>query len=456
MGARHDNAILQMRLTFKRRLSDFATSKFLRNVVKLVGGTIIGQGVTLAALPILTRIYSPEEYGFAGLFAAIVLCVTAVSTLRYEYAIPIPSRPRGARQVTAAALIAAAAVTTITGVGAVLTVLVLPHFVGLSEWQFVGLLVLAVTAISLFNVGRAWATRKQEFGRLAAARIQQGVAGVGVQIGLGFAGFGVAGLILGQIASQSAGAARLLRLMPTPLLDGVAWAARRYRNFPLYDTWSGLLNVGSAQAPVILFAALFSPVLVGYYAFATRIVAAPISLVGQAAARVFLPHIIEENRSGSGAAAVLKLTSALAYIGFPAFTLLAVLASPLVRILFGEEWVPASMIVSWTALWAGWQLVASPLSVTLIGLEAQKTNTLLQAALFTLRCLAILIGYWQESEKIAIMLFSFASILVYLAFILAVGRLVGIGYFRMIRPLVVPLFVSAVLFGSVQALWPYP
>lgn len=431
-------------------------SPFLRNIAKLVGGTVVGQMVTLAALPVLTRIYSPAEYGFAGLFAAAVLCVTAVSTLRYEFAIPIPSRQRVARQITSAALISALVVMVVVCGGALALSFRLGLPAGLPAWQFIGLLLMAVAAISFFNIGRGWATRKKEFGQLALTRVQQSVAGTSFQIVLGMAGFGTAGLIMGQIVGQSAGAMRLWRLVPRPILEGTFWAARRFRNFPIYDSWSGLLNVASTQAPVMLFAAFFSPMLVGYYVFATRIVAAPISLVGQAAARVFLPHIIEENRSGSGAAAVLKLTSALAYIGFPAFTLLAVLASPLVRILFGEEWVPASMIVSWTALWAGWQLVASPLSVTLIGLEAQKTNTLLQAALFTLRCLAILIGYWQESEKIAIMLFSFASILVYLAFILAVGRLVGIGSFRMIRPLVVPLFVSAVLFGSVQALWPYP
>lgn len=427
-------------------------SPFLRNVAKLVGGTVIGQAITLAALPVLTRIYSPEEYGFAGLFAAIVVCVTAISTLRYDFAIPIPSRLRAARQITAVALIAALAVTLIAGIGAVVVVAIRPVPVGLPGWRFVGLLLLAVAAISLFNIGRGWATRRQEFGRLAAARIQQGVVGTSVQIALGLAGFGTVGLILGQIASQSAGAMRLWSLVPRPLLEGAAWAARRFRNFPIYDSWSGLLNVAGTQAPVMLFAAFFSPVLVGYYALATRLVAAPISLIGQATARVFLPHVVEANRAGSAQAAVLRLTSVLAWISFPAFTLLAALSAPVVRVLFGEAWAPASMIVSWTAFWAAWQLVASPLSVTLIGLEAQRTNTMLQAGLFTLRCLAILIGYWQGSEDMAIALFSLASILVYGAFILAVGRLVGIGPLRMVRPLVIPVFLSGACYGILQAL----
>lgn len=452
MGVSHGSVILQMLLSIRRRLFDLTTSRFLRNIVKLVGGTIVGQAITLAALPVLTRIYSPVEYGYAGLFAAVVVCITAVSTLRYDFAIPIPSRQRVAQQITAAALTAALAVIVVVGGGALAlsAMLILP--VGLPVWQFIGLLLLAVAAISFFNIGRGWATRKKEFGQLAMTRVQQGVAGTSVQIVLGFAGFGATGLILGQIIGQSAGAMRLWRLVPRPLWEGAIWAARRFRNFPIYDSWSGLLNVAGTQAPVMLFAAFFSPVLVGYYAFSTRLVAAPISLIGQATARVFLPHIIEENRSGAAAAAVLKLTSVLACISFPAFTLLAAFSGPLIRILFGETWAPAGMIVSWTALWAGWQLVASPLSVALIGLEAQKTNTILQATLFTLRCLAILTGYWQGSEKMAIMLFSFASILVYFAFILAVGRLVGIGAFRMIRPLVVPLSLSAVFYGSLQVL----
>ena len=46
-------------------------SSFTRNVLTLMSGTTIAQAIPLAISPILTRIYSPEDFGVLALFNTI-------------------------------------------------------------------------------------------------------------------------------------------------------------------------------------------------------------------------------------------------------------------------------------------------------------------------------------------------------------------------------------------------
>ena len=46
-------------------------SEFTRNVLTLMTGTTIAQAIPIAINPILTRLYTPEDFGVFALFIAI-------------------------------------------------------------------------------------------------------------------------------------------------------------------------------------------------------------------------------------------------------------------------------------------------------------------------------------------------------------------------------------------------
>jgi O-antigen/teichoic acid export membrane protein len=50
----------------------------------------LGQAITVLVSPILTRLYTPEDFGVFGVYASILGIVTVVASLRYEYALPLP------------------------------------------------------------------------------------------------------------------------------------------------------------------------------------------------------------------------------------------------------------------------------------------------------------------------------------------------------------------------------
>mgnify|MGYP001108727900 CR=1 FL=1 len=443
---------------FIRRL--LPANSFARHVATVAGATAFSQAVGLAALPVLARLYTPGEYGAAAVYGGIVGLIVVIAALRYEFAIPLPRTDKGALHVGIVAFAVLTAVALATALAAPLLALWWGGRIGLSRTAFSILLVVGVLTASAYQITNYWAVRKSKFGTIARTRIQQGLAGPASQLLLGLAGFGAIGLILGQIIGQCAGLTRLALGMAADNRRpgrnihrrGLSWAARRYRRFPLYDSWAGLLNVAGGQAPVLLFAALFSPALAGYYALALRVLSAPLALVGTAVSQVLLPRIVEANRRGEAGQLILRLFRILAWLSFFPFTVAALMADRIIPFAFGPQWAPAASVIAWTALWAACQFVTSPLSIAMTSLEAQKLHIGIQFTLFALRAGAILAGAAMASPNLAVIGFSLASIAGYTIYLLAIGSVAGVKARQFGLALAGPLLLSSVCVSVVYGM----
>lgn len=76
-------------------------SDFSHNVLTLMTGTTIAQAIPIAISPILTRIYTPEDFGVFALFLAIVGFFSVIASGRYEQAILIPKKDEDAINIFA-------------------------------------------------------------------------------------------------------------------------------------------------------------------------------------------------------------------------------------------------------------------------------------------------------------------------------------------------------------------
>ena len=76
-------------------------SEFSKNVLTLMTGTTIAQAIPIAISPILTRIYTPEDFGVFALFIAITAILGTVANARYELAIMLPKKDEDAINIFA-------------------------------------------------------------------------------------------------------------------------------------------------------------------------------------------------------------------------------------------------------------------------------------------------------------------------------------------------------------------
>jgi len=68
----------------------------LTQIITLISGTLFAQIISLISIPILTRIYTPDEFGLYSIFFAVTSVIGMVSSLSYEQAIVLPKSQRSA------------------------------------------------------------------------------------------------------------------------------------------------------------------------------------------------------------------------------------------------------------------------------------------------------------------------------------------------------------------------
>src|SRR3954471_16287753 len=73
----------------------------------IMAGTAFGQLLAIAVSPLLSRLYTPADFGLFSLVNAFAMVLGTVAALRYEMAIPLPRADDEARAV----LVVAACVT---------------------------------------------------------------------------------------------------------------------------------------------------------------------------------------------------------------------------------------------------------------------------------------------------------------------------------------------------------
>lgn len=353
-------------------------SRLLKGILVLAGGAALAQTIVFVISPVLTRMYSPADFGVLGVYTSFFSLALVIASFRYDLAVPLPDDDRTATLLVVLSLL-------MTGVSS-LVLLCIIFWVGdhvdlpIMKRHLL-LLPLTLAGAGVYQVLNAWAVRRKEFAAVARTRVSQSMGKVLVQVGLGAVAVGPVGLILGETVGYVGGTWVLAKLVWRNSRQHVlnmscgelAKVAVRYRRFPLVSTWSALLNVGALQLPALLFASQFGAESAGSFSFSQRIIAAPMAVVGMAVGQVYVAEAARLSSHDPGAAFRLFQNSAkkLFLVGVVPIGLLGVAAPFLFPLLFGPQWTEAGMFVQVLAPAFLGQFVVSPLSQTLNILERQ-------------------------------------------------------------------------------------
>jgi O-antigen/teichoic acid export membrane protein len=79
-----------MRSYLKDLLSKARASVFFRNILVVMAGTGIAQVISIGLAPVISRLFTPSDFGVAGSFEAIAGIIAAGVTLEYSQAIMLP------------------------------------------------------------------------------------------------------------------------------------------------------------------------------------------------------------------------------------------------------------------------------------------------------------------------------------------------------------------------------
>ncbi len=388
-----------------------------RYIATLVMGTASAQFITLAAIPFLTRLYSPEAIGLAGTFLAIAAIVTPVAALCYPLAIALPRHHNQAFAISLHAL-------RLGGLLAVLGfLLILLGYPWLKEhpsmpgnWTLIlpALMVLAVCR----QILEQWSHRLSLFKVSAKVSASYSLLINSGKV-LGGLVAPLAGTLIGVTLIAEFFACALyafwlrrsgqLPAKPADLsLRSSLKVVRAYGDFPIYRAPQVLISSMALGVPVLLLGMAYGAAAVGFYVLARQVVAAPVTLVGKAVNDVLYPRLAKATHAGEALYPLLaRAMGLLTVVGLLPMVALMLEAPAGFEFLLGEDWGTAGHYARWLALWFFTTLITMPCVAALPVLGMQRFHLFYTCCTVLLRLglFYALIDIWSVSDLTAVALF---------------------------------------------------
>jgi O-antigen/teichoic acid export membrane protein len=353
---------------------------FATNVFVLSGGASVGHLFTLAAAPVLTRLYLPNDIGGLGLFNAFLSVAAVSAALQYDVAIVSAPVPKEAAKLATLSTVLIFPMSVISG----LLLYGMIHFsllgFGSLPGYAAGLMIPTILFAGLFSILRYWSLREERFDLVSQAVIFQNGGRSISQLALGAFRLHSLGLFLGEVCGRGIGMGRMMQ-NTWPLVRkyglsvrDMAEALKSNRQFPLYSTPSSLLNELGTSLPLPLIVTLYGAEVGGYYSLVWRVLAVPVALVGTSMADAF--HSRAAFYAREDPKRVLRFFHSTSFgllaIGIvPAITILF-FGQPIFLFVFGVKWRLSGIIASIVAPWFLASFIVSPLSRLVYVLHGQR------------------------------------------------------------------------------------
>lgn len=399
-------------------------SSFIGDVLKLFSSAVVTQALSVIAVPILSRLYSPEMFGVFAIYTSITTLVSNISSLGYVNSIVLPDQEKDAANQLVLSIAVTIGISALTGLVLMIWGEALMQLLQASG--LVSVLWLIPTGVLIAGVATAlsqWSVRKRRFGKIAVVDVLSSGVISGGQIVAGTAGpaSGI-GLIVttvfGQFVGLSAFVAQLWRNDAAFIRGNVRWSslwggAKRYQRFPKYDTWSTLLNTLSWQLPTFMLSLFFTPAVAGFYALGNRVLRVPISLISRTVGQVFFQRAARARTEGPLGDLMEHVLIRYISFGLYPFVILLVLSPELFGLIFGAEWTEAGTFSQILSIWSFIWFTASSLSSVFYVLERQDFILKWNIWLLITRILALGAGGLAGDARLTIALFGASGIIMY-------------------------------------------
>lgn len=420
--------------------------KFYGNMIVLMTGATGAQVIGLLLMPIVTRLYSPGNFGLMTTFGTIVLTVSVVSCGCYEQAIALPRDERSAWAVTIIALFNCLMVSIIT-----LLIIFLgydyisKHIFNRIEFSWLWCLPIAVFLSGFRLISNYWVIRKKKFKELSFSKIAEVLGNSGIKTLSGLTFGDMAGGLISGILGRSLFPSIFLfpvikwiskisdyKIPPRKFLLSIA---KLYRNFLYYSTFSQLLVNISRGIPIFFLAVAFKNDIVGAFGLADNALRLPVGVIGQSVREVYLQKAADQRASRQKLShRYLKMTYGLLAVAIMPFGLLFFYGPEIFLLVFGPEWETAGKFAQVLSPMLLTMCVNPPSTVVFTVLQKQRIYLFLMVLVAAVRLTTLTIGLMSGLNSVYMIgWFSFASTILNILIMICAYRLI-LTYEKQLRP----------------------
>lgn len=396
----------------------FKSNEFLKNILIVTGGNVLAKIVVIFAMPILTRLYSPEDFGIFSVFTAITGIFASIITLRYAVTISLVKNENSAENLLKLSLLVTLIMSFSSFVIIQLSGKNLLEYANMVKIEpYLWLLPIVLMATGCYQSINYWALRKKQFSAITRSTIVRSLYSTLTKLILGLLKVKPLGLLIGVVIQEISGVFSLFKnlLKERPnFFKKMDWIsifalAKRYKKFPLIQSWSQLLLATSSQSPVLLLGYFYGLEVAGVFALAQNMLSIPMNLIGQSVAQVYFAEICKLGKQEPKKIydlSISMMTKMFLISIFP--VLILVMAGPVIfEFTFGQEWADSGVYVRYLSILLIMQFITSPLGNIFNLFEKQNSQLFLNLIRVILVYLAFYICFYVNAPvEIAILTYS--------------------------------------------------
>ncbi|MCE0761215.1 hypothetical protein LWH94_18770 [Marinobacter sp. G11] len=391
--------------------------------LKLLFGPVVTLVVGVLSGPLISRLYTPEEFGRYSVLLGVVGIGVVVVTVRFEQLIPTSKDPASSFWISLVCSIA----------GAVLLGCVAYLFVSLEETLFI---IFATMAVAIFNGFYYLLVNAGHPLRASSGRAVQAGGVLGGQAMFGAAGWGMLGLMWGELSGRLISLVFVFRKVQ---FHGVSVIKREF--FAQWPAAKWLLPGALSGAIALQLLPLGMAVSVGaaaagIFLLIYRMVVIPNSLLSKVASDTLLIELSRLEKNGLPICGAVEIgLGKLLLAATCLYGTLAVYGGWLFSILLGDQWSASAELIPWLAIFVGFWSLASPLAMVFVAMKKTRWSFGLSFLDVANRCVALVVGFVYQDVLNATISLALGGAVVYGTTVACALRLANADFVRAVSPM---------------------
>ncbi|HII1297631.1 TPA: type 8 capsular polysaccharide synthesis protein Cap8K [Staphylococcus aureus] len=355
-------------------------NKFIGDSFLMILSSGIAQVILIITTPIITRLYSPTEFGEFTIFSNIAMILIPIINARYDLLIVNTKSDRSANILS-----------QISFLISLLILLILIPIFAISAWLYPNFIldfifiIIMLFLVSLTNIFTNYLNKERKYKVLSLINVFRAGSMALLQIIFGLLALGSLGLIIGFSLSYIAGITlgyKTFKKHFNIVRDKEETKALflENKNQLVYSTPSILLNSLSFSVVVFFIGILYTNTEVGIYGMAIRVLGIPVTIISLGLSKIFMQQANDYYiEYGNFRNLLLKFSSILVIVSIILYVPLYLFSEELVNILLGHSWVDAITVIKIVIPLFVIRLIVSTVSLSVIVLQKQQLELILQA-----------------------------------------------------------------------------
>ena len=409
----------------KSFINKYKDSRFFKDVLHLMSGTFIGQFIVVAVTPILSRYFSPDDFGLLALFISLHAILVIIGTGKLEITIMLPKKKKDAFKIVVLMIYQALALAIFL----YFLLFLFKDYISVFEdikkiSNVLYLLPLTMFFMTANTALKFLKNRLYKYKEIRNRTIVEGATRGGFNVLIGMINPLSVGLIYGYFLALLVSFIywlknefnELINTFKTFRFKDVQIITKTYKHIYTHVVTGAFINSFAAQMPIFLITYYYTVDMVGQFSMAQRLISIPLIFILKAYADSFRQKAADKYKETGDIRSMFVVNlKRLLVIGIVPFIILGIFAPIIFSVFLGNEWEFAGVIVRVLVLMSFFNFVIMGLSAVVIQIaEFFKFELYWQISFFILSIGGFFIGHYIFNDILySLFFYSVGCIIMY-------------------------------------------